>query len=158
MSQAVNMIELQLIQYILRKQILPLEKTKLEYQIGKNLSKIDRELKDRQKLIEEIEDKFSFKKDDKKILFKCIADHQGKILEYLKNEQGEYIETTEEDPSQKAYRIDINNEDYIEAIKKVRDEEFSDFHTIPEETIQKLSEEGILKGVDLAPLLGTIIV
>lgn len=153
---SVNVQTVRAIQYVLRRQLLPIKGTNLSFHIGENLSCIDKFIESIDKQIEELNNKFLFKDENEnpKLYSTFMA---GKNVCFHVNEKGEFVETTESNPNS-ARRIDLRNPEYIEALRQINNKTFSEFYNIPKDIIMKLSDAGVLDGVDLSVLLRTVII
>lgn len=141
------------LQFVLRKQLLPIKGTNLSYQIGKNLNKLDKFLEDVNKRLKDLHDAYT-DKDTKSEPIPYLLDDTGKS--FKRDANGNKIVAPTTDVIY-GYFTDVNNPEYIKTRKKINEERFNDFHKIPESTIKSLADAGMLDGIDMSLFFESII-
>lgn len=144
------------VQYCLRNVLLPVLETGLDYIIAKNLSKLDSYMKAKQASLKELDEKYYFRKDKKVLLYAYTQKEDGSTV-WKFDKDGNYILFDSSQTTPSMPRTDYNNPDFIKAVLALNDDVSFEFHKFPKEEVEELFKQGKFSGLDLSPLIGTLI-
>lgn len=163
MSQIPNKLtvqDLRNIQRVLRVSLLPIPDTGLNYAINKNLQALDKYLMDKEKLANNIREKYLVKDaDGKAILFAYhseIKDVNDPLFGHCKLDQdGNYIVVEEKDAPHipNTTRYDILHPQYKEDMKEWENDVQFTFHKFNQEKVEALIKSGKFDTVDYSPIV-----
>ncbi len=160
-AKKVTIIDLMLIQYVLRFLFLPIKNTGFTFEITTNLVKIDQAILDHNKSRDLMDENFVRKnKDGVAISYQAVKINNGRdsYFEHILNENKELIEVTEDYTGETSFFYDRHGADYKAELKKWQEKEiFDSFDLISKDEIKKLMDKKIIDGVDLTPLFRTVI-
>jgi hypothetical protein len=151
--------QLNIIQYQLRVNLLPVKETGLGYHINKNLVHIDKVINERNMLFKQIEDSYIFKSDDgKPKKFKLSKDGKPMI-----DATGALVEASEseikEGKTQLGELTNRQSEFYKQDIKNWEDEDLEvSLHVFPKDKVDACVKEDKFDGIDISALFGTLII
>jgi hypothetical protein len=149
--------QLNIIQYQLRVNLLPVKETGLGYHINKNLVTIDRAIKSHNEVLKGIQDSHMFKKENEEpILFKLdskgivLLDKNGSPIELSKEEiQGGMIPSTS--------LVNFRSKEYISDYENWENGEISiELMKFPEEKVEECKKSNKFDGIDISALIGVL--
>jgi len=150
--------QLNLLQYQLRKELLPVKETGLGYHINKNLLKIDNAIEESKKLYDSIE-KSHIVKDEEGKPKKFKVSKDGKVAI---GANGLPLELTKEEAESGIASAEIVNRtstSYKEDVENWENEEIKvDLFIFPKEKVDICIKENKFDGIDISGLFGTLII
>lgn len=142
----------------LRRDIIKVPETGLNYIINKNLVKIDRYLKERDELFKNIREKYIVKDaNGKQIYFAYYSDPKDPQYNQLKlDANGNFIEVAEKDRAKipATTRYDILDPEYKKDIEAWENDIEFTFHKFPQAEVEELIKDGKFDTLDYTPLIG----
>lgn len=146
--------KLNLIQYQLRVNLLPVKETGLGYHINRNLVRIDKVVEEQNEVYKGIREKHTIKNEDGKRKRYKADKNGGIILDSI----GKAIELPEDDMlSPFSYKVDTQSNEYKEEMKEWESTELEvELIKFPVDKVKECEKNNKFDGIDITSLIGVL--